>query len=61
MNFAAIFVTQGPANSGVPVKTGRHGLRRAQSCRGRPYGDIWTIFRSSISLFSMRPNAGLTP
>jgi len=34
----------------VPAETGRHGLRRAQSCRGRPYAGIWTMFLSSIRL-----------
>jgi len=34
----------------VPAKTGRHGLRRAQSCRGRPYVAIGTMFLPSIRL-----------
>jgi len=34
----------------VPAKTGRHGLRRAQSSRGRPYAGIWTMFLSLIRL-----------
>jgi len=34
----------------VPAKTGRHGPRRAQSSRGRPYVGLWTPFLSSIRL-----------
>ncbi len=49
----------------MPADNGRHGLRRAQSCRGRPYDSIrpkflfrldWPIFRPAAELIRQRRN-----